>query len=60
MKTPQNNQEELQPGSRSYEKDANVSERYRDDEIAQLGRALGLGPRGCGFKSRLPNQFDLN
>ena len=28
MKTPQNNQEELQPGSRSYETDANVSETY--------------------------------
>ena len=26
-------------------------------EVAQLGRAFGLGPRGCRFKSCLPDQF---
>ena len=26
-------------------------------EVAQLGRALGLGPRGCRFKSCLPDQL---
>ena len=36
MKTPQNNQEELQLGLRSYEKNANVSEIYRDDEIDSM------------------------
>ena len=27
--------------------------------VAQFGRALGLGPSGCGFKSRLPHQKKL-
>ena len=36
MKTPKNNQEELQSGSLSYETDANVSEIYRDDEIGSM------------------------
>ena len=26
-------------------------------EVAQLGRALGLGPRGCRFKSCLPDHY---
>ena len=27
-------------------------------EVAQLGRAFGLGPRGCRFKSCLPDHLD--
>ncbi len=26
-------------------------------ELAQLARALGLGPRGSGFESRVPDQI---
>ncbi len=29
-------------------------------EVAQLGRALGLGPRGRRFESCLPDQTKLN
>ena len=28
--------------------------------MAQLGRALGLGPRGCRFKSCFPDHLVLN
>ena len=29
-------------------------------EVAQLGRAFGLGPRGCRFKSCLPDHLKIN
>ena len=28
-------------------------------EVAQLGRAFGLGPRGCRFKSCLPDHLEI-
>ena len=28
--------------------------------MAQLGRALGLGPRGCRFKSCFPDHLEFN
>ncbi len=29
-------------------------------ELAQLARALGLGPRGSGFESRVPDHGPIN
>ena len=47
----------LHAGGQGFE--SLILHHYR--EVAQLGRAFGLGPRGCRFKSCLPDHdIDMN